>query len=176
MGCVPAYMDRNAVRRAFDIKGNDCLDCLVTILPMPRINSVRLRSRSLLTRDIIERILLHTVYFDSSGLRIEEASGRSEGDVAATVPVWSAANGLHAAAAATAASGSVSSDATNEPGLPPGSCRAASNAASIAANGSASALRSALLSALPAPYPGLGPYILLRSSEVKVQFSFVRTR
>jgi Cys-rich protein (TIGR01571 family) len=29
MGCIPAYMNRNSVRRAFAIQGNDCLDFLV---------------------------------------------------------------------------------------------------------------------------------------------------
>ncbi|KAM0698394.1 hypothetical protein Q7P36_001861 [Cladosporium allicinum] len=35
MGCVPAYMNRNAVRRFFNIKGNACLDCLASFFCTP---------------------------------------------------------------------------------------------------------------------------------------------
>jgi hypothetical protein len=131
---------------------------------------------------IAGRVFLHTVYFGSSRLRGEEASGGSKSDVAATVPVWSAANGLHATATTTADDSAAASDADAafERSLSPGasasddvwdsaksssaSCRAASTAATIATSGPASAST--------ARRPCLGSYTRLRLDEVKASILF----
>jgi hypothetical protein len=135
---------------------------------------------------IAGRVFLHTVYFGSSRLRGEEASGGSKSDVAATVPVWSAANGLHATATTTADDSAAASDADAafERSLSPGasasddvydsaksssaSCRAASTATPIAATIAASGPASAS----SAHRPCLESYTRLRLDEVKASILF----
>jgi hypothetical protein len=184
MGCIPAYMNRNMVRRNFNIKGNDCVDFLVRSHHPHRILIV----------PIADRILLHTLCFVSSGFRAEEARGGGKGCLA-TVPVCKPANGLHATTAT--ADDPASSDAASERGLSPGAftvaasndnedsaksasatCRATANAANdpakppSATHRAASDAASGPASASIARRPILASRTTLRPDEVKGSIFF----
>ena len=128
-------------------------------------------------RAIADRILLHALCFVSDRFRAETTSGGSKGSVAA-VPVWSAANGIHATTT-TADDSATAPDAAPERGLSPGAFPiAASNDIEDTAKSSSASYRTASnavngpASASAARRPVLASPTTLRPGEVKVSSSY----